>query len=73
MSRSLAAWKIDREIGDLQADVLDGRELFSYLRYNVVLDREYLQTNLGVDLKASEVKPRNRSWITKVHASSWRT
>lgn len=30
--------------------------MFSYLRYNVVLDREWLQTNLGVDLKAREVK-----------------
>ena len=56
MSRSLAAWKIDREIGDLQGGVLGGRELFSYLRYNVVLDREWLQTNLGLDLKTSEVK-----------------
>ena len=56
MSRSPTAWKIDREIGDLKGDVLGGRELFSYLRYNVVLDREWLQANLGVDLKAREVK-----------------
>jgi hypothetical protein len=56
MSRSPTAWQIDREIGDLQGDVLGGRELFSYLRYKVVLDREWLHTNLGVDLKASEVR-----------------
>lgn len=56
MSRSPTAWKIDREIGDLQEDVLGGRELFSYLRYNVVLDRDWLKENLDVDLKASEVK-----------------
>jgi hypothetical protein len=56
MSRSPTAWKIDREIRDLQGDVLGGKELFSYLRYNVVLDREWLKKNLEVDLKASEVK-----------------
>ena len=77
MSRSPAAWKIDREIGDLQADVLGGRELFSYLRYNVVLDREWLQTNLGVDLKASEVKglqemdkPKNMSKLAFLGATA---
>ncbi len=32
MSRSPTAWTIDREIGDLQGDVLGGKELFSYLR-----------------------------------------
>jgi predicted acylesterase/phospholipase RssA len=56
MSRSPTAWTIDREIGDLQNDVLGGKELFSYLRYNVVLDRDWLKDNLKVDLKASEVK-----------------
>ncbi|MEX2491722.1 MAG: patatin-like phospholipase family protein [Nitrospirales bacterium] len=56
MSRSPTAWKIDREIGDLQGDVLGGKELFSYLRYNVVLDRDWLKDNLNVDLNASEVK-----------------
>ncbi len=56
MSRSPTVWKIDREIGDLQGDVMGGKELFSYLRYNVVLDREWLQTHLHVDVKASEVK-----------------
>ncbi len=56
MSRSPTAWKIDREIGDLQGDVWGGRELFSYLRYNVVLDRDWLKKNLNVDLKSSEVK-----------------
>lgn len=56
MSRSPTAWTIDREIGNLQNDVLGGKELFSYLRYNVVLDRDWLKDNLKVDLKASEVK-----------------
>ena len=77
MSRSPTAWKIDREIGDLQGDVFGGRELFSYLRYNVVLDREWLQANLGVDLKAREVKglqemdkPKNMSKLALLGASA---
>ena len=56
MSRSPTAWKIDREIGDLQGDVLGGKEMFSYLRYNVVLDREWLREHLQVDIKPSVVK-----------------
>ncbi len=56
MSRSTTAWEIDREIGDLSGDVLNGKELLSYLRYNVVLDREWLQDHLAVDLTAREVK-----------------
>lgn len=77
MSRSPTAWKIDREIGDLQGDVLGGKELFSYLRYNVVLDREWLQSNLNVDLKASEVKglqemdkPKNMSKLAILGATA---
>jgi len=77
MSRSPTAWKIDRVIGNLQGDVLGGRELFSYLRYNVVLDREWLQTNLGVDLKAHEVKglqemdkPKNMSKLALLGTSA---
>jgi len=77
MSRSPTAWKIDREIGDLQGDVLGGKELFSYLRYNVVLDREWLKGNLNVDLKTSEVKglqemdkPKNMSKLALLGATA---
>ncbi len=56
MSRSPTAWEIDRAIGDLSGDVLGGKELLSYLRYNVVLDREWLKNNLAVDLSTREVK-----------------
>jgi len=77
MSRSPTAWKIDREIGDLQGDVLGGKELFSYLRYNVVLDREWLQANVKVQLKTSEVKglqdmdkPKNMSKLALLGATA---
>jgi hypothetical protein len=77
MSRSPTAWKIDREIGDLHNDVLGGKELLFYLRYNVVLDREWLQTHLQVDLKANEVKglqemdkPKNMSKLALLGATA---
>lgn len=77
MSHSPTAWTIDREIGDLQGDVLGGKELFSYLRYNVVLDREWLKIHLGVDLKAREVKglqemdkPKNMSKLALLGATA---
>ena len=73
MSRSPTAWEIDREIGNLQKDALGGKEWLSYLRYNVVLDRKWLQQHLQVDLKAKDVqgllamdKPKNMSRLALV-------
>jgi patatin-like phospholipase len=42
-SRSPTAYAIDREIGDLRNDILGGRPLLTYLRYNARLDREDLE------------------------------
>jgi hypothetical protein len=54
-----------------------GNELLFYLRYNVVLDREWLQTHLKVDLKMSEVKglqemdkPKNMSKLALLGATA---
>ncbi|MEJ2231949.1 MAG: patatin-like phospholipase family protein [Nitrospirales bacterium] len=77
MSRSPTTWKIDREVGDLHNDVLGGKEIMYYLRYNVVLDREWLQAHLKVDLKAREVKglqemdkPKNMSKLALLGATA---
>ncbi len=56
LSRSPTAWTIDREIGNLQHEVLGGQEFLTYLRYNVLLDRDWLKQHLQVDLKAQEVQ-----------------
>lgn len=48
MSRSPAAWEVDREVGDLDGDLLGGREWLSYLRYDLRLEREWLAAQLGV-------------------------
>jgi hypothetical protein len=56
MSRSPTAREIDREIGDLGGDLLGGRELLSYLRYNVMLDRRWLNDELGLDVSEAGVE-----------------
>jgi uncharacterized protein len=43
MSTSVTARPLDRELGDLGRDVLGGRPLLSYLRYDVDLDRESIR------------------------------
>ncbi len=42
-SNSPTPWTIDRELGDLQGDLLGGRELLSYLRYDVRIEPDCLR------------------------------
>lgn len=49
MSRSATPWVIDRELRDLRDDVIGGRELITYLRYNVMLDAAWLKQSLDLD------------------------
>jgi hypothetical protein len=54
LSQSPTAWEIDAEIGDLRSDLLGGQPQLSYLRYNVLLDHDWLQTTLGIDTDARD-------------------
>jgi hypothetical protein len=54
LGRSPAPWTIDREIGDLRDDSLGGRDWFTYLRYNTVLEPAWLQRELGVTVTDAE-------------------
>jgi uncharacterized protein len=47
LGRSQTPWTIDREIGDLRDDTLGGREWLTYMRYNAILEQEWLQQELG--------------------------
>ncbi len=49
MSRSKTPWVIDREMSDLHGDVIGGRELITYLRYNVMLDAAWLKKWLDLE------------------------
>ncbi len=55
LSQSPTAWEIDAEIGDLRGDLLGGQPQVSYLRYNVLLDPDWLQTTLGVEMDTQDV------------------
>lgn len=55
LSRSPTACLIDREIGDLRNDLLGGRPLLTYLRYNARLDRDGF-TSLGLPELAAKLK-----------------
>ena len=56
MSSGPSAVSIDREIGNLENDLVAAQPLFSYLRYNVELSDQYLRTELGLELNSKTVK-----------------
>ena len=57
MSTSSTARTIDRELGDLRNDLIGPTPLLSYLRYNIELEREFLRTELGLNLSPKQVSP----------------
>jgi hypothetical protein len=56
LGQSPAPWIIDREVGDLKGDTLGGAKLFTYARYNVFLERDWLRDQIGLDLDEHTVK-----------------
>jgi patatin-like phospholipase/acyl hydrolase len=61
LSKSPTATAIDREIGDLEHDLLGGRAALSYLRFNVALEEQPLRALGLVDLAARAVELRDMS------------
>jgi hypothetical protein len=54
-SSSPTPWRIDRETEDLRGDVLGGRELLSYLRYDVRIEPDCLR-RMGLEDLAKQVE-----------------
>jgi hypothetical protein len=55
MARSPTSWTIDSEIGDLKDENLGpGPAFMSYLRYELALEPQWLQSTLGVDVSQRE-------------------
>lgn len=54
LGRSATPWPIDREVGDLRDDSLGGRDWFAYLRYNAILEPEWLERTLDLTLTATQ-------------------
>ncbi len=56
ISRSPTSWEIDREVGNLDGDLLGDREWLSYVRYDLRLERDWLSQRLGVDRDDDELE-----------------
>jgi hypothetical protein len=56
LSDSPTAAAIDSEIGDLRNDMLGGRKLLSYLRYNTRFDARWIKENLDFEIDEKVVK-----------------
>jgi hypothetical protein len=55
LSRSTTPWQIDREMGDLQQDVLGGGEAWiTYLRYTLAYGSTWLKNNLDIEMSEEE-------------------
>ena len=55
LSRSPTPWKIDSEVGDMQADVLgEGPAWLTYLRYTLAFESAWLKQQLNLDLSPEE-------------------
>ncbi len=63
LSSSLTARVIDRELGDLRNDLLGGRPLLSYLRYNTKLDIDNIQ-----QLIPEQVDPKQIASLSEMDA-----
>jgi len=55
LGRSDTPWTINSEIGDLRGVSLAGQPLFTFQRYDVWLEREWLRKELGITLSESRV------------------
>jgi hypothetical protein len=54
-SETPVPWKINSEIGDLGSEHLGGRPLLRFQRYDMPLDSDWLQKNLGVERTEEEL------------------
>ncbi|MFT5468409.1 MAG: hypothetical protein ACI8UO_003518 [Verrucomicrobiales bacterium] len=48
LGRSANPWEINMEVGDCSEDTIAGNPLFHYTRYDVLLEHDYLEKELGL-------------------------
>ena len=56
LGESPTAWFINEEISTLEHDIPLGGPMFRFLRYNAVLEREWIRENLDLKVSQSEVE-----------------
>jgi hypothetical protein len=52
----LTPWLVDRAVGDMKLESQAGPQLATYVRYNVLLERDWLQSELGLELAADQIE-----------------
>lgn len=60
LGRTETPWFINTEVGDLGGELLPEAPLFSFLRYDVRLERDWLSAELGIDLSERRVERLKR-------------
>ena len=56
LGHSDTPWPINSEIGNLRGVLLPNQPLFTFQRYDVLLEREWLQQELGINLSERQVE-----------------
>jgi hypothetical protein len=73
LTNCLTPWIIDRAVGDMKLDSQAGPQLATYARYNVLLEKDWLNSELGIALAPDEITqiarmddPTNMDDLTKL-------
>jgi hypothetical protein len=56
LTNCLTPWLVDRAVGDMKLDSQAGPQLATYVRYNVLFERDWLKNELGVELTADKLE-----------------
>jgi hypothetical protein len=56
LTNCLAPWIIDRAVGDMKLDSQDGPRLATYVRYNLLLEKEWLSSEIGTELAPEKIE-----------------
>jgi len=77
LASCLTPWIIDRAVGDMKLDSQDGPQLATYARYNVLLEKEWLSSELGIELTPEKIdqiaamdNPANMDELAKLGESA---
>jgi hypothetical protein len=73
LTNCLTPWLVDHAVGDMKLDSQAGPQLATYVRYNVLLQRDWLKSELGLDLAPNKIEqigkmddPSNLSDLAKL-------
>jgi hypothetical protein len=56
LTNCLTPWLVDHAVGDMKLDSQAGPQLATYVRYNVLLERDWLKSQLGLDYASDKIE-----------------